>query len=514
MRRSKALVTGVLGGLLVATSGCLSTSRGISELEVEIPDRWSSQEGGQEAAPDEHPWWESFGDARLSDLIEEALEHNQDLVAAEARLRQAEQRARIAGADLKPQLSAGLNGSRSRRNFIGFPFPGGEEQVSSSTTTNFGVSLDISWEVDLWGRLRAGHVASRADFRAASWDLEGARLSLAGQTAKAWFALTEAQHQVMLAQQTRASRQDTAAMIRRRYEQGLRSSVDLRLASAGDATALAAVAARERQLDGARRQLEVLLGRYPSGEVAPAEDWTEALEPVEPGLPAQLLARRPDLRAAQQRMVARDAQVSQAKGALLPTLRLTGGAGQSGEELADLLDGDFSVWSLAAGLLQPLFQGGRLRAGVSLAEASRDEVLASYFQAALRAFGEVEMALVSGEFLARQEEALAEAAKQAQGAEEVSQQRYVAGLADYLEVLESQRQAVDFQSRYLDLRRQRLASRVDLYLALGGGFSSAREGLEQPMGATDASPGTAGAGAGLSAESVSTENGSIGTTSR
>lgn len=514
MRCEERLAIGALGSLLVVATGCFSTSGTMLELEVDIPDRWSSQQEVQEAALEEHPWWESFGDSRLSSLIEEALEHNQDLVAAEARLRQAEQRAKIAGADLKPQVAAGLNGSRSRRNFIGFPFPGSEEQVSSSTTTNFGVSLDISWEADLWGRVRSGQAASRADFRAAGWDLEGARLSLAGQTAKAWFAVTETQHQLTLARQTQVSRQRTAAMIRRRYDQGLRSSVDLRLASASDATALAAVAARERQLDGARRQLEVLLGRYPSGALVPAEGWAEPLKPVRPGLPSQLLARRPDLIAARHRMVARDAQVSQAKAALLPALRLTGSAGQSGEELGDFLDGDFSVWSLAAGLLQPLFQGGRLRAGVSLAEASRDEVTAGYLQAALRAFAEVESALVSGEFLLRQEEALAEAAKQARGAEEVSQQRYVAGLADYLEVLESQRQAVDSQSRYLDVRRQRLVSRVDLHLALGGGFGSAKEGPLQPAGASEVGPGKAEVEDGLSVKSASTANRSIGTQSR
>ncbi len=451
------------------TAGCLSPAGQAPELIVEVPEQWTSRPEGQSGIAAE-AWWESFGDPRLTLLIEEALEHNQNLAAAAARLLQAEQRARIAGANRKPQLSAGVDAARSRRNFIGFPIPGSDAEVLSSTTTSYGVSLDISWEVDLWGRLRAGVAAAAADLEAASWDLAAARLSLCGQTAKAWFALREAERQLQLAQETLSSRQSTEERIRRRYELGLRSSVDFRLAAASEGNARASLAARERELDGARRQLEILLGRYPKGLLESAKSEVVTLEPVRGGLPAELLSRRPDLRAAESRAIARGAQVAQARAALLPQIRLTGSAGRASEELADLLDGDFSIWSLASGLLQPLFQGGRLRAGVSLAEAAREEAAAHYLQAALVAFAEVEATLVSEEFLEHQESGLAKAAEQARGAQKVAERRYLSGLADYLEVLESQRQAVEFHSRWLEVRRQRLTARVDLHLALGGGF--------------------------------------------
>lgn len=457
-------------------SGCSLTVREAPrELDLEVPAGWTAEDRQRQApaaAEPEERWWESFGAAPLNGLVAEALENNHDLAAAAQRLRQAQAQARIAGADLSPQVSAGFDASRARRNFIGFPIPGGGESVLSTTSSSLGVSLNVSWEADLWGRLRAGRDAAAADREAARWDLEGARLSLAGQTAKAWFALAEARQQVDLAEKTVESRRQTQEKIQRRYELGLRGALDLRLATSNRASAEATLAARHRQEDAARRQLEVLLGRYPGGELEAPPALPPPPGPIKAGLPAELVARRPDLKAADRRLAGAGARVAQARGTLYPALRLTGSGGRTSEELGDLLSGDFSVWSLAAGLLQPIFQGGRLRAGVDLAAAAADEALARYAQAVLQAFSEVETSLAGEGFLRRQEAALERAVREAVAAQATAEQRYSSGLADYLEVLESQRQAFLLESQLLEVRRLRLASRVDLHLALGGGFSS------------------------------------------
>jgi NodT family efflux transporter outer membrane factor (OMF) lipoprotein len=194
---------------------------------------------------------------------------------------------------------------------------------------------------------------------------------------------------------------------------------------------------------------------------------------VPAGVPSELVARRPDLAAAEARLAAAGFEVAAARAALYPQVRLTGSAGRSSEELEDLLDNDFTVWSIAGNLLQPIFQGGRLRAGVDLARATFEEATALYAGQVLRAFREVETSLGADAFLAGQVAALEEAAGEAREAQELAEERYRSGLQDFLSVLEAQRRLYDAESRLLEVRRARIDARIDLILALGGGFSTA-----------------------------------------
>jgi NodT family efflux transporter outer membrane factor (OMF) lipoprotein len=330
--------------------------------------------------------------------------------------------------------------------------------------------LNVSWEVDLWGRLRNQKGAAVADLDAAMADYEFARLSIAGQTAKVWFAMNEASRQVDLAEATRDNFARSEERIARRYGEGLAGSVELRLARTRTAAAEALVENRRQQLDAVTRQLESILGRYPSGRLEASGDLPPVDRAIPVGIPADLVSRRPDLRAAERRLAASDARVASARAALYPQFRLTGSAGTSSTELEDLLDGDFSVWSFAAGLLQPVFQGGRLRANVDLSKAIADEQAATFVQRVLNAFAEVETALVLEQALVRQEDALRVAAENAVAARNSAEDRYMAGVGDYLLVLTSQRDAFDAESRLIEIRRHRLTSRIDLILALGGGF--------------------------------------------
>ncbi|MCB1057555.1 MAG: TolC family protein [Acidobacteria bacterium] len=468
----------MLAGLLLA--GCAHQAPPPPDLEIPLPAHWTAPPAADSALTATVAPGFDLGNADLADVVAEALEHNHDLVAAAARLEQAAARARIAGGARVPQVSAGLDAARGKRNFIGLPIPGTDGSVLSSTSTTLGVSLNVSWEVDLWGRLAAGRSAAAADLEAARSDLEAARRSLAAQTAKSWIAAVAARRQLELAQTTLASRDETLGKIRRRYEVGLRSSLDLRLAEADRAGAAAAAVARRLDLDTALRQLEILLGRYPAAQLVLPAGLPELDGPVAAGLPSEVLTRRPDLAAAERRVAAAGARVAEARAALYPQLRLTGSAGTSSDQVADLLDGDFSVWSFAGSLLQPLFQGGRLRAGVDLAAAGADEALAAYASAVLRALGEVETALAAEKGLAEQETALAAAALQAEAARRLAEERYETGLGEYLVVLESQRGAVDTASRRLEVQRQRLVARIDLYLALGGDLPPAESGSGDP----------------------------------
>ena len=458
------------------------------DTDLELPARWTAAgDGPPEGRPGlPDAWWTDFGDPGLTSVVEQALQANTDLLAASARLEQAAAQARVAGADLVPQLDTGASGTRRKQNFVGFPIPGRERNVLTTRSTSYGVSLNLSWEIDLWGRLGAQAREGLAALQASAADLEAVRLSIAGQTAKAWFALAEARQQVELAARTVESFRRSVELVRRRFEQGVRPSLDLRLARTQLSSAEATLRVRRQQLDAAVRQLEVLVGRYPGGRIQPPEALVALPPPIPSGLPADLIGRRPDLAAAERRLVAADQRYRAARAALYPRIALTASTGTASNRLRDLVDGDFSVWSILGNLTAPLFRGGRLRAGVDLAAAGIDETLAQYVGTALRAFAEVETALAGETFLAEQEAHLQRTAAEAAAAEQLAEQRYRSGLSDYIDVLESQRRSFEAESALIAARRQRLANRVDLILALGGGTGA--DAAASPAATGDLSP--------------------------
>ena len=490
-KAARSLALASLPLILVLSLSCASAPSGDPDLGVTVPREWTAANPEAEIetrVAEQAPWWTQFGDANLDLLVEDALDRNRDLLAAAARVDAATAQARIAGADLYPQIGAGINATRGKNNFIGFPIPGTEGRVLSVTTSTFGASLNLSWELDLWGRLRAQKSAATSQVAASHADYAGARLSLAGQTAKTWFAVMEAQQQTDLARATLDSRKVSRDRIQRRYLLGTRSALDLRFAITQEAAAEASLAFRQRQLDLALRQLDLLLSRYPDGELEfSISDVTMPPPPatVPEGLPAELVTRRPDLAAAERRLEAAGFDIKRARASLYPRLSLTGSAGTLSAEIEDLLDDDLSVWSLAGGLLQPIFQGGRLRAGVELSEARYRELAEIYVQRVLRAFGEVELALAADRFLANQEKALELAARQSIASESLAQGRYDTGLQGYLSVLEAQRNSFLAQSELLSARRQRLDARVDLYLALGGDYLASVTEAEPRQGESD-----------------------------
>ncbi|MCY3968729.1 MAG: efflux transporter outer membrane subunit [Acidobacteria bacterium] len=432
--------------------------------------------GAREVGAD---WWSDFGDPLLSQLIVEGLEHNASLRAAAANVETAFAQARLDGAARRPELEAALDPARRKQNTaqsglteaIPIPIPGFEPGgVRSFAFTSYGLSLNVRWEVDLWGRLRALTAASMAEAAASEADLEAARLSIAGQVAKLYFGVVEAMQQVELLERTLASRERTRDRVVARYRRGVATALEVRQARTQIATVEASLAAQRQSLDGLRRQMEVLLGRYPAGEIEAAAGLPHMPPLPETGVPADLLARRPDLRAAEYRAIASSQRIRAARRSLYPTFRLEGSSGTSSGALGDLLDGDFSVWSLAAGLLQPLLSGGRLRAGLDLVAAGLDAAEANWLQTALAGFAEVESGLVAERMLAEQARALERAANESREAERLAEGRYRQGLVDYLQVLDSQRTSFQSESQLLAARRQQLESRTDLILALGGGI--------------------------------------------
>jgi NodT family efflux transporter outer membrane factor (OMF) lipoprotein len=429
------------------------------------PGAWTALGVKREAAAE--GWLLDFGNETLRALVNEALGANPDLKAAAARVEQARQDVRVATADLLPTLEGSGNASRAQR-------PGDQRFPGLGQRANrFNLSLDVVWEPDFWGRIRDERRAAVASFEAGTADYHAARLSLAANTVKAAFAAAEAEAQVALATENVETRRLQQGLLEKQLDRGLEAekvALDVSLGRADLARAESELTGQKRALDAARRSLEGLLGRYPAGRVAELKALPEPRRNVPAGLPVELLSRRPDVLAAEQRLFESLNLESAARKALLPGIRLTGDKGYSSQELADLVSVQAAVWTIASGVTQPLFQGGRLRAGAKRARARYDELLNVYAGTAQTAFREVETALAAERFLVEQQEELARAKVEAERAEQLALGQYGRGLVDVLTVLDSRQRAYDANRALVTARALRLRNRADLYLALGGSF--------------------------------------------
>lgn len=464
---------GVAGALLLI-SGCSNfsaseTSANQAEktkdriLAEKTPKQWTGTAGNllTQGEVVNGNWWTNLKDPQLNRIINQAVGSNYQVWQAKARVAQAQAQAVIAGADRLPSVSAGTSPSATRR---------GAGAAGFSTTESYGLDLNISWEVDLWNRLQAQSAAARENYLASHEALRAVRQSVAAQTAKAYFTVVEARQQVNLSQKTLAVFKETARQVGNRADVGIAAPTDKFLSISNRESAAAGLAGNQEVLARSSRQLQRLTTDYPDGKVQTAGSLVNlpALPPA--GVPAGLLARRPDVLAAEKRLRAAGFSVVSAQKTLLPAISLSTRLGTASNELNNILDGDFSYWSLAGNLLQPIFQGGKLRANVRLNEARQQEAANAYAQTVLTAFAEVESALAARAIINRRQAALCSAANASKSAERVSFNRYRQGVEPYLTVLESQQRTLNAASACIAARRAALENYIDLQLALGGGF--------------------------------------------
>ncbi len=456
-----------LGLLLTA---CISAPDRPEDWErPELPAAYEEAQAPSELAAIEIDWWTRFEDPVLDSLVLEALAHNHDLGAAAQRVVAAAGQARVAGALDQPSVDYSFSAARNRNVFVGLPIPGGRN-VLSNTFTNFSNTFGISWEADLWGRLASQERSALASLAAIEAERAGVQLSVSAQTVDLWFGLIDARLQRELAERTLANFQDSERFVGERYRAGVAAALDLRLAETQTAGAAAALTSARQVERSSRRALEVLLGRYPSAELEAQERLPSLPGPVPAGLPIDLISRRPDLVAAEQSLLALEATGDSLRADLYPRLALTGSFGTTSDMLEDLLDGDFSIWGLAAGLAQPVLDGGRRRAEIEVQDARLREARARFAQSVLMACSEVENALDSEFFLDERAGHLSAALVAASAAEELSEAQYKEGLVDIVTLLEAQRNRITAESSVLSAERAVLSSRVALIRSLGGGL--------------------------------------------
>ncbi|MEN8663072.1 MAG: efflux transporter outer membrane subunit [Lentimonas sp.] len=446
----------------LAAVGCATSPERSEAPDIRLPNTWTSQTDSTQP----EPWLHDLNSPQLDALAQEALANNLNLQVTAARFDQAIAEARIAGADQLPTTGLGLNSTRQKISTFGPSSTGGVR------FDNYDFALNLSWELDLWGQLRNRTSAAIAQVEASQAELKAARLSLVAQVAKSWFNYAEASEQLFLSERTAKADADNLKTVEARFQRGLTEGLDVRQIRTQKALSAADVEIRKRTVDQAARALEALLGRYPEASAQAGESIVPQPKSIPAGLPAELLNRRPDLIAAERQLAAADMQLLATRKDLLPKMSLTAASGSSSQEFKNLLDSDFSVWSLGANLTQPIFQGGRIVANIDRSQALREQAAANYRAAALQAFFEVESTLAAERYLQQEHTLLSLAADEAEATETLAWKRYRDGTTDFLNFLSCQRAANKARSRLINLRNLLVQNRIDLYLALGGSFES------------------------------------------
>jgi len=409
----------------------------------------------------EEAWIDSFATPELTAYVAEALKANPSLHAAEARARASKERARASAGSWLPDLNITLGTSRTET-----PVAGSNDRLRFDESTS---RLSTTWEADLWGRVFDGTRASFADSRAANADLDGARLSIAGQTASAWIDLVQSRQLATLAEEDLAQRERALDITNRRYAAGLLTALSVRTARSQVASARAQLAAQKDLLLQSSRRLQILLARYPDAGLLTQSE-LPALQPIAAaGAPADLLARRPDVAAAEARLEASGLRASQARKALLPRLTLSATASGSGDGLRDITDVDGLVTQVLGGLTAPIFNGGALRAEARASQADARASAANYVTTAIGAWGEVESALSADAAFAIRETELASAADEAREAQKLAEREYAGGVATIFELIDAYTRRIDAERGLIQARAARASNRVTYHVALGGG---------------------------------------------
>ncbi len=421
------------------------------------------------AAEDLSTWWARFGDPPLAALIGRVLDHNSDLTAAAARVTEAAALVRNAD-DLLPEIdfraSAGRNQTSDRNAFPRFA---GIDRRNPAHS----VGIDVAWELDLWGRIRAGSDAALADLLRQRENLRGLRAALAAQAAQSYVRLVALDLRRQLVESTLANRRQALLIQQRRHLAGAGTALEVHQAEA-EVEAIEVALPRLRQAQtSAQRALAILAGETPVAIATPLLSRRQDLPlppPVPPGLPSDLLARRPDVRAAEAALAASSARVAEARGRYFPQIQLTGSVGQESKSLADLFTGPATAWAFAGALVQPLFGLRKIDAQVDAAEARRVQAEANYVHTVQTAFGEAYDALgartASHDTLTAQDRRIDALLR----TERIAAARHEAGAGAFLDLLDARRALLAAQTERIDTAADELTATVDVYRALGGGW--------------------------------------------
>jgi outer membrane protein, multidrug efflux system len=446
--------------MLTTIAGCVlkkppdaAAIKGEALPTVELPGSWKAAAGAGAVADN---WLVTFRDDQLTAAVAEAIAHNADLRVGATRVEQAQLYARLAGAKLYPSVDLLARG-------------GGKMSGDNSGLT--GAALNVTWELDLWGRVRYGRAAAAADAASAQSDFEYARQSIAALVAKSWFLATEAGLQAEVARGTIRDGEELVRLAETRSRIGVGNEEDVFVARATAGTYRDTLRQIELAREQAIRALEILLGRYPAAAAAITAQLPGQPAAVPAGLPSELLERRPDVVAAERRVAAAFNRMHEAKAARLPAIALTTGVSTISSDLFVLQSRDNPIWNIGANLLAPIYKGGALKTQVEIRTAEQKQAIAAYAAVGLQAFGEVENALAAEIAAREREQILAQTLSDSRRALEIVQTQFKVGSTDLRFVTQRQLALNATQSDLIRMQAEQRVQRVNLHLALGGSFA-------------------------------------------
>lgn len=444
--------------------------------EVDVPTGWRlSEKEAKDLA--QTAWWQQFNDPVLNELITVSLRENKDLLIAAARIEQFAGRYGIVRADLFPQVGAAGEYSRQRVTELG------ENRLSpdyKATTDNFSANVNASWEIDLWGKIRRSTEAARAQLIASEEGRKAVILSLVANVASAYINLRDLDRQLEISRSTAKTREESYLVFKERFAGGVISDLELSQNRSQYEEALASIPPLEKAITQQENGLSILLGRNPGPIIRGKSIEALQLPAIVAGLPSDLLVRRPDLRQAEQNLIAANAQIGVAKAAYFPAISLTGTFGSASGDLSDLFKGPSKAWQYSAPITLPIFTAGKIAGSVREAEAIQQQALLGYQQAIQNAFREVNDAL------ADQAQTRKQLAAQKSQVDSLSQYagiarlRYENGYTDYLAVLDAERSLFSAQLAYTQTQGALHLAMINLYKAMGGGWAEGKEQKTQP----------------------------------
>ncbi len=420
--------------------------------------------------PDDQ-WWRVFNDPELNQLVEEALQNNLDIRIATAAVLEVRAQLVSTRADRFPQVDIQAGAERQQRpKQVSVP---GQAFSFDREISTYVLSLPASFEIDLWGRLARAEEAARANLLEAEENRRTVAQTVVAEVVTLYLQMESSERAIEIAERLVESFRRSLTLVESRYKRGLTSVLDVRQARRVLAGAQATLPSLRQDLGTTQQALAVLLGRYP--ETRPPrlqpEDYYKRLDPVPPGLPSELLLRRPDIRAAEAQLVALNALVGVAKASRFPRIVLTGTFGYTSEDLDRLFKPENELWNIALGIAQPLFDAGKLQAGQRAAEARYQQGVVAYAKTVLTAFAEVEGAFLTREEQLKRRDYVVKFLHEARAAQRIAESRYEKGLVDFLTVLDTQRSRFQAESDLVEVDFVLLNNRVNLHRALGGGWA-------------------------------------------
>ncbi|MEO5917236.1 MAG: efflux transporter outer membrane subunit [Luteolibacter sp.] len=459
---------------MLISTGCM-VGPDYKQPNTDVPENYKSGSHGtwKEGRPLDHQakgnWWKIFGDDALNGLQSRAAGANQEAKAAIARVDQARATARTARSELLPTLDANPSFTRQR-------LTSNEKSNGGVTVSGFRAPLDLSYEVDLWGRVRRGFESATADSQASVAAYHNVLLVLQTDVAQNYFALRSLDAEIEVTKNAIGLRKEQVQLVRSRFETGVGNELDLARTKADLDFAEAQIASLSKRRAELENALAILIGENPSTFTFAAASsdrlakWDPAPPRIPAGLPADLLERRPDVSEAERQLAAANARIGVAKAAFFPSLSLTGSAGYVSADIGDMFNWDSPAWLIGPSVSLPIFAGGRNQANFKRSEAAYTETVALYRQRILVAFGEVESSLSTIRFLEEQAAAQNRAVVDSSRAAELAETRYRTGIVGHLEVLDANRDVLQAKQAKAQLSGQRLIASAQLIKALGGGW--------------------------------------------